>query len=63
MRVNVHSFNPMAAYNDFAARWHRGSLRERMSEPAANANHASRRARGISQKSSPIEHLILPNKT
>jgi hypothetical protein len=63
VRVNIHSFNPAAAYNDFTARWRHGSLREGMSEPAADANQASRCARGASKKSSPIEHVIVPNKS
>ena len=62
VRVNIHGLDPAAVYSDLAARWHRGRLRERMSEAAADANHASRCARGISQKSSPIEHVILPTK-
>ena len=62
VRVHVHGLDSTAAYCDLAPPWGAGRLSCRMSDAATDADDAGRCGRRVFQKSSSIEHGILPNK-
>ena len=63
MRVHVDGSDATAANSDLATCWAARRLTERMSYSTTDADNARPGGRSMSQKSSPIEHGILHNKT